>query len=221
MLKPVPLRDSIMSDDLTREDLFSAADTLIDEILDDAQPPFDALIIAGRLGVTLKLPPDLPERRRHSLAAQAVGTHLKPLVLRRLGIEGRPLMGASIADTLAARLLVPTSWLNSEARAHGYDLLALAAVFRTASHELIAWRLLDLDSPCAITFIDNGRIEKRRANSFRPSRQLVPAEVTCQLKVHETSRPTVVRAEGWTVQGWPIHEVDWRREILRSVPDEV
>ena len=67
------------------------------------------------------------------------------LLLRRLGIEGRPMLGASVADTFAARLLVPTSWLTSEARSSGHDLLALADVFRTAGHELIAWRLLDLE----------------------------------------------------------------------------
>jgi hypothetical protein len=159
-------------------------------------------------------------RRLQFLAAQAIGTHLKPLLLRRLGIEGRPMLGASVADTFAARLLLPTSWLTSEARSNGHDLLALADVFRTAGHELIAWRLLDLDSPCAITIIDNGRVEKRRANAFRAPKQLTAAEEACRLKVHETSRPATVRDDGWTVQGWPVHEVDWKREILRSVPDE-
>jgi hypothetical protein len=209
-----------MSDDLTREDLNAAVDALIDETLDDARPPFDALALARRLGVTVKVPTGTTGRRLQFLAAQAIGTHLKPLLLRRLGIEGRPMLGASVADTFAARLLVPTSWLASEARSNGYDLLALADVFGTAGHELIAWRLLDLDSPCAITVIDNGRVEKRRANAFRPPKQLTAAEEACRRKVHETSRPATVRDDGWTVQGWPVHEVDWKREILRSVPDE-
>ncbi|MGL4549802.1 MAG: hypothetical protein ACRC33_01335 [Gemmataceae bacterium] len=209
-----------MSDDLTREDLYAAVDELIDDTLDDARPPFDALAVARRLGVTVKVPTGTAGRRLQFLAAQAVGAHLKPIVLRRLGIEGRPMLGASVADAVASRLLVPTAWLVPEARASGYDLLALAAVFQTAGPELIAWRLLDLDAPCAITVIDNGRVEKRRANAFRPPRELTSAELACRLAVHRTSRPATVREDGWTAQGWPVHEVDWKREILRAVPDE-
>ena len=25
------------------------------------------------------------------------------------------------------------------------------------------------------------------------------------------------REGGWTVHGWPVHQTDWKREILRSV----
>jgi hypothetical protein len=29
-----------------------------------------------------------------------------------------------------------------------------------------------------------------------------------------------VQEGSWTVQGWPIHQDDWKREILRSVVEE-
>jgi hypothetical protein len=28
-----------------------------------------------------------------------------------------------------------------------------------------------------------------------------------------------VQENGWTVQGWPVHQADWKREIRRSVVD--
>jgi hypothetical protein len=48
-------------------------------------------------------------------------------------------------------------------------------------------------------------------------RELLPAERECQRYVSHYSRPRVVQAGGWTVQGWPVHRSDWKREILRSV----
>ena len=44
-----------------------------------------------------------------------------------------------------------------------------------------------------------------------------------EMQRNETLRlefPLLVRAAGWTVRGWPVHSVDWKREILRSVVDE-
>jgi hypothetical protein len=143
--------------------------------------------------------------------------------LRRLGIEAeqaRPLTGESLANLFAARLLVPTPWLRAECRACGFDLLALKERFATASHETIAWRLLDLDEPCIITLVDNGQVSKRRANAGRAGRELSAPERACQQQVHRYSRPCALREAGWTVQGWPLHQADWKREVLRSVVEE-
>ena len=66
----------------------------------------------------------------------------------------------------------------------------------------------------------NDHIHRRRSNAFRVNKTLQPAERECQRYVHVYSRPRVVSADGWTVQGWPVHQPDWRREVLRSVlPD--
>src|SRR5947199_99878 len=73
----------------------------------------------------------------------------------------RPMMGESLANLFAHRLLVPTRWLAGEARACGYDLPSLKERFRTASHEVIAWRLLDLSEPCVITIVDNDSVSRR------------------------------------------------------------
>src|SRR5260370_1141732 len=49
---------------------------------------------------------------------------------------------------------------------------------------------------------------------------LEPAEVKCQRYVHYYSRAKRIQEDGWTVHGWPVHQTDWKREILRSVVDE-
>jgi hypothetical protein len=92
--------------------------------------------------------------------------------------------------------------------------------YRTASHEVIAWRFLDLPAPCIVTIVDNDHIHRRRSNAVRIKKELAPAEQKCQRHVHEQGRPRIERADGWTVQGWPVHQPDWKREILRSVVDD-
>lgn len=212
-----------VSENLTREELLSIIDRAVDELLGDAKPPTDVVALAHRLGVSpdrgkKRASPTNPEQRQW-VAAQAVGDHLKPELLRRLGIEGRPMLGVSLTDLTARRLLVPSGWLRDQAQATGHDLLALKDVFATAGLELIAWRLLDLDQPCIITVVDNGRVEKRRGNVPGVPRDLAPAEQACLRLVQRHSRPHRAREDGWTVQGWPAHTVDWRREVLRSVFD--
>ena len=82
---------------------------------------------------------------------------------------------------------------------------------------MLVWRLLDLPEPCLLTIVDNGEVYRRKSNAWRVPRELSPAEQECQRYVHHHSRPRVVQHDGWTVQGWPVHQADWKREILRSV----
>ncbi|HZU36157.1 MAG TPA: hypothetical protein VFA18_09620, partial [Gemmataceae bacterium] len=143
-------------------------------------------------------------------------------LLGRLGMEPgqtRPMMGESLANLFAHRLLVPTIWFAGDAAACHFDLQTLKNLYRTASHEVIARRLLDLPEPCVITIVDNEHIHLRRSNAWRVRKQLEPAEKQCQHYVHEYSRPRLVQHDGWTVQGWPVHQPDWKREILRSVTE--
>ena len=65
--------------------------------------------------------------------------------------------------------------------------------------------------------IDNDHVYRRRSNAWPVRRELQPVEQQCQRYVSHYSRPHVIRADSWTVQGWPIHQPDWKREILRSV----
>jgi hypothetical protein len=100
-----------------------------------------------------------------------------------------------------------------------YDLLELKKLYRTASHEVIALRLLDLPDSCIITVLDNGAIYKRRSNAWQVRRQLEPPEQRCQRFVHQHGEPHHIHENGWSVHGWPVHQDGWKREILRSVVD--
>src|SRR5207302_9286724 len=114
-------------------------------------------------------------------------------------------MGESLANLFAYRLLVPTTWFATDAPQIDYDVLELKQRYRTASHEVIAWRMLDLLEPCIITILDNGHISRRRSNGWRVRRQLEAPEQECQRYVHDYSRPRTVQADGWTVESWPVH----------------
>jgi hypothetical protein len=230
-----------MSEELAHEEIQQAVDRAVEELLGESgihEPPVDAVALARHLGLELPaerpsqratnakriaLRPDHSEEQRQLAAALAIAAHLKADLLSRLGIDpdgGRPLLGGSLAGMFADQLLVPTTWLADEARSCGHDLLALKERFRTAGHERIAWRLLDLDEPCIITVLDNDHVSRRRSNRWRVNRDLSAPERACQQQVHRYSRPCRVRQDGWDVQGWPVHQPDWKREVLRSVITE-
>ena len=65
--------------------------------------------------------------------------------------------GESLANLFAYRLLVPSCWFAIDAKTMDYDLLALKKRYATSSHEVLAWRFLDLPEPCIITIIDDDR----------------------------------------------------------------
>lgn len=238
-----------MSEDFEREDLLRIVDHLIDDWLAAAgitEPPINAIALAqGHLGLQicldrrppprLRLPrgtnpraiyldPDLGPEQQQAQVAHALGTLFKPELLDRLGIppeQRRGLTGESMANLLAAHLLVPTCWFAEEARQLDYDVIALQRRFATASVEMVAWRMLDLAEPSIITLIDNEHVARRRSNAWQVTRTLEPVEVECQRYVHQYSRPRCLRENGWTVHGWPVHQPDWKREILRSVVETI
>jgi hypothetical protein len=236
-----------MSEGPQREEVHQAVDRAVQDLLADAgvgEPPVDAVALARHLGlvVSLEAAPgqrgrasraggrkqavlraEPTEERRQWAAAHEIGIHVRDDLLRRLDLEPdqpRPMSGESLANLFADHLLVPARWLAAEARERAYDLLALKERFGSASHELIAWRLLDLEEPCIITVIDNDHVQRRRSNAWRINRALSEPERRCQGYVHQYSRPHALSAGGWTVQGWPIHSADWKRELLRSVVDD-
>jgi Zn-dependent peptidase ImmA (M78 family) len=237
-----------MMEDLPREDVVGTIDRVVEELLGAAgisAPPVDAIALAqGHLGMVICLDRRQPQRGRAQRAggqkqiylrpepreerhqwtvAHEIGEHLKVSLLQRLGVEPeqtKAMMGESLANLFAYRLLVPTCWFAADVATYAYDLLELKQRYRTSSHEVIAWRMLDLPEPCIITIVDNAHISRRRSNAWRVRRQLEPAEQECQRYVHYYSRPRTVQANGWTVQGWPVHQLDWKREILRSSVEE-
>jgi len=230
-----------MNEDLSREEIHSAVDRAVEELLSDAAiqaPPVDALILARRLGIPAEprpkgpragakkdwpAPHDPTPEAKQWFAAQAIGAYLKPSLLQRLGIppeQKRLLMGESLATLVASHLLLPAAWFGDDARALEYDVLELKKRYATVAVDVIAWRLLDLPAPCVITIVDNDHVQRRRSNAWRVRHELEEPERECQRYVNHFSRPRVVCADGWTVQGWPVHQADWKREILRSLVDE-
>jgi hypothetical protein len=227
-----------MTEDLSREEIHAAVDRAIEEMLSDAAlqaPPVDALVLARRLGIAVELRPKAKVKKdfltpsnatpeaKQWLAAQAIGEHLKPSLLQRLGIppeQKRLLRGESLATLVASHLLLPAAWFGDDARELEYDVLALRKRYATVAADVIAWRLLDLPVPCIITIVDNDHVQRRRSNAWCVRRELEAPERECQRYVNHFSRPRVVCANGWTVQGWPVHQSDWKREILRSCVDE-
>ena len=238
--------DTPMVDDLLpREDVTATIDKMIEELLDAArltQPPVDTIALARQhLGMVIVLDQRQPQRgraqrtfgkkqiylrpepreeRHHWTVAHEIGEHLKGELLQRLGIEpseARAMAGESLANLFAYRLLAPTCWFAEDAKTYEYDLLALKKRYATSSHEVLAWRFLDLTEPCVVTIIDNEHIHRRRSNAWPTKRELLPAEDQCWKYVTRHGKPKVVRDGDWTVQGWPVHQLDWKREILRSV----
>jgi len=102
-----------------------------------------------------------------------------------------------------------------------WDLIALKERYSTASHELIARRMLEMPPPIVVTLCDLGRVRWRRTNTGSRPPRLLPEENNVWRVAHESgtaaSETFDASATGLdSVHCWPIHEVDWKREILRT-----
>jgi hypothetical protein len=213
------------------------------------QPPVDALGVAKALGITVALDerqpvraryvrlrsyrggepratillrPEPRQERRQWAVAHELGEHAAWRVFELLSVDPRetaPLARESIANHLAGRLLLPEPWFSRDARGCGWDLLQLKAAYPTASHELIARRMLDFSPAVIITIIDRGETTWRRSNL--PGRVPPPAadEMSCWRSVHRGNRPR--QSDDGAIRGWPVHEPGWKREILRREVNEL
>jgi hypothetical protein len=211
-----------------------------------AEPPVDAMAITRSLGITVALderqhgraryvrlggingrgprptillrPEPRPERQ-HWAVAHEIGEHVSHRVFSALCVDPRevaPNARETVAAQLAGRLLLPGAWFAVDAPACGWDLVALKARYSTASHELIARRMLDLPPPVVITIFDHRRVSFRRSNV--PGRVPPPssAEMACWRTAHQRNRPQESGDGLVTVRAWPVHEPGWKREILRT-----
>lgn len=235
--------------DFSQEELFDAADRLVAGLLERAGvavPPVDALRIAEEhLGIpvtyvdpeddderparrratsSIAIPSHATEEQQQCIAAQGVARALLPNLLQKLdiepGTESKP-AAAHFRALLAARLLVPTRMFRAARREWSSDVPALHALFRTASLEAVALRLLDLDEPCVVSIVDDGVVSVRRGNAKAESKKLTAAEQQCLDRVMKLDLPERVRRDGWTVHGWPVPNRPFRRAILRAVPDDI
>ena len=237
--------------DFSQEDLFDAIDRLLVQLLERAgvaAPPVDALRIAeDHLGIPVEyaepeeeadgrpprrrqnsgsivLSPRMTREQEQTAAARAIAASLIPDLFRKLEIplvDENKQVQTQFRGLIVARLLVPTRMLRTAQRACKSDVVTLKEVFTTASMEVIALRLLDLDQPCVVTVLDDGVVAVRRANAASVNKKLLLSEEQCARRVMELDLPHQVRAEGWTVQGWPVPDRPFRRVVLRAVPDDV
>jgi hypothetical protein len=216
------------------------------ESLENDVPPVDALALARALRLTvawderqsgrgrivrlsefagtssrgsiLLRPDPRPERLQWAVAHEIGEVHANR-VFEQLGVDPREAPAGAretVANQLAGRLLLPRAWFFAAGADCGWNLFELKQRFATASHELIARRMLDFPATIGITIFDNGRRTFRRGNLPTRMPPLVPLERVAWRHAHETGQPTVDADYLCRVQAWPIHEPDWKREILRT-----
>lgn len=221
-----------------------AAEVLVHWDKDDA--PIDAFRLARALGLAVAWDDRQPGRGRVArLSAHTGGTTQGSILLRReprrerlqwavaheigelcacrvferLSVDPReapPAARESVANQLASRILLPRDWFDRHGRLCGWDLLALKSRFPAASHELIARRMLDFGPSVIITIFDHGRRTFRRGNLPFRSPPLSETEKSVWRTAHEQSQPAIEGDFCRRVQAWPVHEHDWKREILRT-----
>jgi len=209
-------------------------------------PPVDAVTLAHRLGITVAVDARQPVRARYVrlsgargrraraaivlrpepraerlqwALAHEIGEHVVHRVFAALGVDARqtgPEARESVANHLAGRLLLPGPWFAADGAECGWDLSRLKARYTTASHELIVRRMLELPPPVIISIFDQGQLYFRRSNVPGRAPAPSPAEIRCWRVVHERGRAHRVRHEMRLIQGWPVHEEGWKREILRT-----
>jgi Zn-dependent peptidase ImmA (M78 family) len=179
--------------------------------------------IRGRSGrATILLRPDPREERRHWALAHEIGEHVAHRVFGLLGVvpeETSDNAREAVANQLAGRILLPTPWFVDDGRQSNWDLLAMKDRYRTASHELIARRMLENSPPIIVTIIDQTDLYFRRSNVTGRVPPLSECERRCWRDAHRHNRPRRLRSATRSVCAWPVHEEGWKREILRTEID--
>jgi hypothetical protein len=178
---------------------------------------------AGRPRATILLRPDPRWERRQWAVAHEIGEHVAHRMFARLGVDPREAAAGvreAVASQLAGRVLVPGAWFAADGWDCGWDLLALKARYATASHELIARRMLECRPPVIVSIFDHGRLYLRRSNLAGRVPPPSSAEMDCWRAVHRRNRPEQTYEGLRTIQGWPVHEEGWKREILRTEVEE-
>jgi len=182
----------------------------------------------GRGRGTILLGEDPRPERRQWAVAHEVGESMAHRVFFLLGtsLVDIPLAGREqVANHLASCLLLPRDWLSVDGEATEWDLLELKQIYRTASHELIARRMLEMAPPVMISLFDQGALQWRRSNVVRRPPPLSPVEAKAWRTAFETGKPIICEEydlpEGIRqVQCWAVHEPGWRREIMRTALEE-
>jgi Zn-dependent peptidase ImmA (M78 family) len=166
---------------------------------------------------------DRPEREQWAIAHE-IGESVAHEVFVRLGVvvaAVSPTSREKVANDMASAILLPRRWFAADGRAFDWDLFEMKDRYATASHELIVRRMLEMRPAIAITICDQGRVTWRRSNRASRLPPLLPEEQAAWKHANATGLP----ATEWPdpsetalerVRAWPVHEPDWRREIIRS-----
>lgn len=239
-----------MNDEIPDEQLGHVLDEVVGELLAEAsihQPPVDAVRVAQRLGLVVAVDTRQSPRgrfvrlgphrqpviylgangrveRRQWAVAHELGEWAAGRVARRLGLspaDFRPAAREAMANRFAGRLLLPQAWWERLGSGCRWDLFALKRTFTTASHELIARRMLEANWPMLLTVFDQGRLYLRRSNYSAQTPPLAPCEVAVRQMLSATQRfaeaaSSKLPVEFVTVRGWKIDEPPWQREIICS-----
>jgi predicted transcriptional regulator len=213
-------------------------------------PPVDAFCIAGRLGLsvlrdnetgvrarfvrragattgsrpTIYLADEPRVERRQWAVAHEIGENYAHRVFENLGlapVDAPPAAREDVANRIAGSLLLPRDWFSAAGVTSDWDLLDLKAQFVTASHELVARRMLEMSIPVIITLCDQQKLQWRRSNTLRRPPALTPAERDAWQAAHGFSQPARCNSSELPdgiedIRAWPIHEPEWRREIVRT-----
>jgi len=199
----------------------------------DVRSPVRARIVrlAGspksNTGTILLAPEQRPERQQWAVAHE-IGEFAAHRVLSSLGVDWADLLATAreqLANHLASALLLPSDWFTRDGPAVHWDLFQLKAIYTTASHELIARRMLECDPPVIISLFDEGRLQWRRSNVLQRIPPLLPAERKIWQSASRTVRPSRMAYDCLPssiddIRCWPVHEEGWQREILRTVLEE-
>ena len=229
--------------------LDAIAGELISEAAID-EPPVDTLAVAHALGITIAdddrqqgraryvrlsghgssrpratilLRGDPRRERRQWAVAHEIGEYAAHRVFAALGVNPREAPGGTretVANQLAGRLLLPGGWFAADGVDFGWDLLRLKARYWTASHELIARRMLECPPAVIVSIFDQGRLYFRRCNLGGGVPPVSQEEMNCRQTAHDYNRPQQCNDGLHVIQAWPIHEDGWRREILRTEVEE-
>jgi hypothetical protein len=163
-----------------------------------------------------------PEREQWAVAHE-IGESIGYRVFDRLGVafdEALPTARELVANRMASALLLPRRWFVIDGHELDWDLLELKERYPTASHELIARRMLEMRPPIVITICDQGRVHWRRSNVTARPPDLLPEEAALWRAVYKTGLTMCETLDSETglqeVRCWPVHELGWKREIIRS-----
>ena len=154
---------------------------------------FVRLGAAGGPQPTILLADDPRPERRHWAVAHEIGEHQAHLVFDHLGLspaDAEPAAREAVANRLAGCLLLPRDWFLADGADCAWDLFELKARYATASHEMVARRMLEMPPPAIITLFDHDRPQWRRSNVPGRTPPLSPAERDARQAAHDCGEPT-------------------------------